>query len=64
MAGTWVHLDVVDDGPGFDLSAPRRGDSFGLESMRTRARGARGLFTIESAPGEGTAVHVELPALS
>lgn len=63
MAGTWVHLDIVDDGPGFDPAEPPRGDSFGLESMRTRAQGVRGIFTIESAPGEGTAVHVELPAL-
>jgi signal transduction histidine kinase len=64
MAGGRVHLDVVDDGVGFDATRAKPssndGSRFGLESMKSRVRSARGLLGIESTPGEGTAVHVEL----
>ncbi|MGW1891450.1 sensor histidine kinase [Streptomyces sp. NPDC002004] len=61
---TAVALDVVDDGAGFDPGAVRaeRGDGgFGLPAMRSRARSLGGTFTVESAPGQGTAVAVTLP---
>ncbi|PWH05646.1 hypothetical protein DEO23_10540 [Brachybacterium endophyticum] len=51
-------LDVVDDGLGFD---PSTAEGFGLRTVRARARAAGGDVTVESAPGEGTAVQVRLP---
>ncbi|WP_405422252.1 sensor histidine kinase [Streptomyces erythrochromogenes] len=59
-----VTLDVVDDGHGFDPSSAASGSGdggFGLPAMRSRAETLRGLFTVESAPGQGTAVAVTLP---
>ncbi|MFD7630985.1 sensor histidine kinase [Streptomyces sp. NPDC059851] len=57
-----VTLDVVDDGGGFDpASAPSGEGGFGLPAMRARAETLGGLFTVESAPGQGTAVAVTLP---
>ncbi|MEU9700384.1 sensor histidine kinase [Streptomyces sp. NPDC047981] len=63
MGGS-VTLDVVDDGKGFDpaLLSPASGDGgFGLPAMRARAESLGGTFTVESAPGQGTAVAVSLP---
>jgi signal transduction histidine kinase len=58
-----VTLDVVDDGRGFDPAAvrPSSEGGFGLPAMRSRARSLGGAFTVESAPGQGTAVAVSLP---
>ncbi|MFJ6792756.1 sensor histidine kinase [Streptomyces sp. NPDC091268] len=62
-----VTLDIVDDGSGFDPGRAHRGDGggdgggFGLPAMRARAETLGGLFTVESAPGQGTAVAVTLP---
>ncbi|MET9465318.1 sensor histidine kinase [Streptomyces sp. NPDC006544] len=59
---TSVTLDIVDDGLGFDpLSAPSGDGGFGLPAMRSRAETLSGLFTVESSPGQGTAVAVTLP---
>ncbi|MFJ7205026.1 sensor histidine kinase [Streptomyces sp. NPDC098789] len=60
-----VTLDIVDDGRGFDPAAGRSGGGdgggFGLPAMRSRAETLGGTFTVESAPGQGTAVAVTLP---
>ncbi len=59
-----VTLDIVDDGQGFDprSAAAAGGDGgFGLPAMRSRAETLGGLFTVESDPGQGTAVAVTLP---
>ncbi|MEU7278558.1 sensor histidine kinase [Streptomyces sp. NPDC045431] len=58
-----VTLDVVDDGKGFDpgACAPSPSGGFGLPAMRSRAESLGGSFTVESAPGQGTAVAVALP---
>ncbi|MFD5099526.1 sensor histidine kinase [Streptomyces albidochromogenes] len=60
---TSVALDVVDDGAGFDPRAPRPGSGggFGLPAMRARARTLGGTLSVESAPGQGTAVAITLP---
>ncbi|MEV4428101.1 sensor histidine kinase [Streptomyces sp. NPDC049602] len=58
-----VTLDVVDDGRGFDPASvrPSSDAGFGLPAMRSRAESLGGTFTVESAPGQGTAVAVSLP---
>ncbi|AOT61946.1 Signal transduction histidine-protein kinase/phosphatase DegS [Streptomyces rubrolavendulae] len=60
-----VTLDVVDDGSGFDPAArvPSADGGFGLPAMRARAESLGGTFTVESAPGQGTALAVALPLL-
>lgn len=55
-----VHVTVRDWGVGFDPEGNVEGH-FGLRGIRERARLFHGLATIESAPGQGTTVSVELP---
>ncbi len=55
-------LSVRDDGRGFDPSAVRRaGRHLGLVSMRDRAAAIGGALTVESAPGKGTLIEMEVP---
>ena len=58
--GDQLSLAVEDQGIGFDvqLISPRQ---FGLRGIRERARLCGGTATIESKPGQGTSVRVELP---
>jgi len=60
--GRMVHLQVVDDGTGFDPEAvtSRRDGGFGLTSMRERAHAVGGSFDVRSRPGTGTTVEVVL----
>ncbi|MBO4259246.1 GAF domain-containing sensor histidine kinase [Streptomyces griseorubiginosus] len=60
--GTGTLLRVTDDGTGFDPKAVRRaGRHLGLVSMRDRASGVGGTLTVESAPGKGTTIEMEVP---
>jgi len=61
-AGDLVLLDIRDDGRGFAPGDRGDGTGFGLQAMRQRVEQMAGTLTIESAPGEGTAVHAEFPA--
>jgi signal transduction histidine kinase len=55
-------LRVADDGRGFDPHSVRRaGRHLGLVSMRDRANGVGGRLTVESAPGKGTTIEMEVP---
>ncbi|MGH9066808.1 MAG: sensor histidine kinase [Acidimicrobiales bacterium] len=57
-----VALDAFDDGVGFDIDAvPTSGSldgGFGLAAMRARAQALGGTLSVESAPGQGTALAV------
>ena len=55
-----VGLEVTDDGRGFDPAATYAGH-LGLTTMQSRANEIGAQLRIDSAPGSGTAVHVELP---
>jgi signal transduction histidine kinase len=55
-------LTVSDDGDGFDLAEAPRARRLGLTSMEERARSLGGQLAIESRPGEGTTVRLEVPA--
>ncbi|MFF3411364.1 GAF domain-containing sensor histidine kinase [Streptomyces sp. NPDC002742] len=60
--GPGAVLHVTDDGSGFDPTAIRRaGRHLGLVSMRDRASGVGGTLTVESAPGKGTVIEMEVP---
>jgi signal transduction histidine kinase len=59
--GEGLGLSVSDDGVGFDPSAPAlRARRLGLTSMEERAREVGGRLAIESAPGAGTTVRLEM----
>lgn len=58
MAGSWLEVEVSDDGRGFPATQARRG---GLLHMDDRARSFGGQLTIESAPGVGTLVRATFP---
>jgi signal transduction histidine kinase len=52
---------IEDDGAGFDPSRVQGGDHFGLLGMRERAEALGGNLTLETSPGKGTVIVVEVP---
>jgi signal transduction histidine kinase len=63
LSGASLQVMISDDGLGFNPSAvtPQPGAGFGLRSMRERAEGLGGALKIDSTPGKGTRVVVEIP---
>ncbi|WP_199550431.1 GAF domain-containing sensor histidine kinase [Streptomyces sp. N35] len=60
--GQGAVLRITDDGQGFEPRETRRaGRHLGLVSMRDRASGVGGRLTVESAPGKGTTIEMEVP---
>ncbi|RII18596.1 Sensor histidine kinase LiaS [Streptomyces sp. YIM 130001] len=60
--GPGAVLRITDDGIGFEPRAVRRaGRHLGLVSMRDRASGVGGRLTVESEPGKGTTIEMEVP---
>jgi signal transduction histidine kinase/HAMP domain-containing protein len=63
-----AELTVRDNGVGFEpkvvgdaRGGTKKGDTFGLISMRERARGLGGTFEVQSQRGEGTLVKIVIP---
>jgi signal transduction histidine kinase len=56
-----IHLEVVDDGTGFDQSEPTSHPGLGLISMRERLDLEGGHLSIESSPTTGTIVRADVP---
>ncbi len=60
-----VQITIRDNGQGFDPDELARHDGgYGLRCMRERAEGLGGTLRVESAPGEGTCVRVEMPMMN
>jgi two-component system, NarL family, sensor kinase len=57
-----AHLEVTDDGCGFDPDVGLAGDGYGMHSMSERAELVGGNFEVRSWPGRGTTVSVAVPA--
>ncbi len=57
-----IYLCIEDWGRGFDPAATRSGH-YGLEGIQARARLFGGQARIESEPGKGTRIEVELPLI-
>jgi len=55
-----VVVAVADDGSGFDPAGPQAQRRLGLVSMRERAEAIGGELRIDSSPGAGTTVSVEV----
>ncbi|MEX0992975.1 MAG: sensor histidine kinase [Solirubrobacterales bacterium] len=56
-----VHLRVADNGSGFTVADEDQGQGLGLSGMRERALLVGGTLTIDSRPGRGTTVVLEVP---
>ncbi len=61
-----VALDIQDDGVGFDpddvpIRSGEEADGIGLKIMRERVEQCSGTLIVESAPGTGTTMVVDLP---
>jgi signal transduction histidine kinase len=62
LGSTGVKCSIVDDGVGFDLpAADAASRRLGLTSMRERARRVQGSLKVQSKPGQGTSVTLEVP---
>jgi len=59
-SGDRVMVMVEDDGVGFEPGQVQAGDHFGLLGMRERAEALGGTLRVESRPGAGTTVVVEV----
>jgi signal transduction histidine kinase len=57
---TGLTLEIQDDGAGFDAATVKRG-GMGMVGMRERVQRMGGVLSIESEPGRGTCVSVQLP---
>ena len=56
-----VHLEVHDDGVGFDVQKARESSGLGLVSMEERVKLVAGELAIASTPQRGTTVHARVP---
>jgi signal transduction histidine kinase len=56
-----VVLEVIDDGQGFDPDTAVEGGGLGLDGIIERAELMRGDLKLESKPGSGTRVRIEVP---
>ena len=60
-----IEVTIGDDGEGFDPAAvaawPEGSKGWGLENIRERAQQVGGRCQIESAPGQGTRVLIQIP---
>ncbi|MDR7253105.1 signal transduction histidine kinase [Nocardioides sp. BE266] len=54
-------LEIVDDGRGFDTAVVPPEDHFGLRTLEGLVRESGGALEVESAPGEGTTLRMEVP---
>ena len=64
--GLTLRIRIEDNGRGFDAGRLAASDTrgLGLIGMRERVSGLRGVFVLDTAPGRGTRIAVDLPALA
>ena len=56
-----LHIQIRDNGQGFDAQDTVAAGHYGLLGLRERARLANGELTVESEPGAGTILSMTLP---
>ncbi|MCL4560922.1 MAG: GAF domain-containing protein [Chloroflexi bacterium] len=56
-----VTMEICDNGMGFDLAAAKASGGFGLRNMELRVKQICGNLEIDSLPGCGTRIRVEVP---
>lgn len=62
MRGNTLNITVEDNGIGFDEN--KISDGMGLLNLRSRIKSINGTFTLESFPGKGTTIFIELELTS
>ena len=55
-----VMLEIVDDGDGFDPAVTSENGGLGLRGIAERVTQFGGQFAVQSVPGDGTQLHVEI----
>ena len=58
-APTHLNITIKDNGTGFDLTSPTAGN--GLGNMKKRWEDIGGAFVLQSTPGQGTRIEVNIP---
>jgi len=58
VEGDWVNLTVIDNGIGFNTTEK---SGIGLIGMREKTHKLKGVFTLESHPGQGTTISLKIP---
>lgn len=56
-----LRISVSDDGQGFDVDEMKGG--YGIKNITSRVGNLHGDYRIESAPGKGTKIYIEIPHL-
>lgn len=59
-----IHLNISDNGTGFDPGHPGTESGHGLQNIRDRVKLLRGKLNIDSRPGTGTSIHAIIPFYS
>lgn len=54
-----IHLEIADDGKGFDIRTKRTG--IGFSNMQSRAELLNGTLSVKSEPGKGCVLKVDIP---
>ncbi|MFD2201972.1 tetratricopeptide repeat-containing sensor histidine kinase [Shivajiella indica] len=58
--GKQVFLDVEDDGKGFEHSKMLLSSGIGWSNIKSRLEYLNAKFTLDSAPGKGSSIHIEI----
>ncbi|MBI3137514.1 MAG: hypothetical protein HYZ15_02895 [Sphingobacteriales bacterium] len=58
--GEGINITVEDDGKGFDPVILKSDGGIGWSNIRSRVEYLKGKMDVQSAPGKGTSVHIEL----
>jgi len=56
-----ITMTIYDDGCGFFYDENGKIPSFGIKNMKARTKELGGTFTLQSSPGNGTAIHIRMP---
>lgn len=56
-----ISITVEDDGKGFDITQLQTAKGTGLQNVRSRVDYLKGTCEIQSSPGVGTSVNIEIP---
>lgn len=61
--GSTLKIEIEDNGTGFDMGRSHRAGwpQFGIQSMKERAEAIGGALEVESGPGQGTRLRLQLP---
>jgi signal transduction histidine kinase len=55
----FIHVQVTDDGMGFDPAAKKKG--IGIANMINRVESFNGKIAIDSSPGNGCKLEIRIP---